>query len=88
MTTTNEINWKLVSEVKASQRRRQVLAALAEQPRMNSELADELGVSTVWARKQVKWLQQHDLVEDLTESKHNYKIYAATTEGEQVAEVL
>jgi predicted ArsR family transcriptional regulator len=55
---------------------------------MNGELADELGISTKWAREQVKWLERRDLVEDLTEDKRNYKMYSATQEGEKIAEVL
>jgi DNA-binding PadR family transcriptional regulator len=36
----------------------------------------------------VKWLEEHGLVEDLTSNKHNYKLYAATDEGEKVVEVI
>lgn len=82
------ISWNLVSSVKASERRTQVLQALCDKPMMNGELADELDLSTPWVRQQVKWLEKHDLVEDLTADKPNYKLYAATDEGEQVAEVL
>lgn len=83
-----QIDWTIVSDVKASERRTQVLQALCEKPRMNGELADELDVSTKWARRQTKWLEKRDLVEDLTESKHNYKLYQATEHGEQIVEVL
>lgn len=55
---------------------------------MNSELADELDVSTKWARRQVKWLEERRLVQDLTEEKRNYKLYRATEKGKQVVEVL
>ena len=48
-----EIDWNLVSCVKASERRTQVLKALSEQPRMNGELAEEFGLSTPWVREQV-----------------------------------
>jgi predicted ArsR family transcriptional regulator len=88
MPETDRIDWKLVSSVKASNRRTQVLRALCEKPHMNSELADELEVSTKWARRQVKWLEERDLVEDLTEEKRNYKLYRATEEGKKVVEVL
>ena len=82
------VDWNLVSSVKASERRTQVLEALNNQPMMNSELADELGLSTAWIRRQMKWLEANDLVEDLTKSKHNYKLYGVTEEGEEVVEVL
>lgn len=82
------ITWSLVSSVKASERRSQVLQALTEKPMMNGELAERFDLSTAWVRRQVKWLEEHDLVEDLTHNKHNYKLYAATEEGEKVVEVL
>lgn len=88
MPDIERIDWSLVSSVKASNRRTQVLRALSEKPRMNGELADQLGISTKWAREQVKWLERRDLVEDLTEDKRNYKMYSATQEGEKIAEVL
>jgi len=83
-----QLDWNLVSNVKASERRTQVLRILNEKPRMNGEIADELGVSTKWACRQVKWLEKRGLVEDLTENKRNYKLYQATDEGEKVVEVL
>jgi predicted transcriptional regulator len=82
------VDWELVSSVKASERRTQVLQSLDNQPMMNSELADELGLSTAWVRQQVKWLEERQLVEDLTETKHNYKLYGVTEEGKQIVEVL
>jgi predicted ArsR family transcriptional regulator len=88
MPDIERIDWSLVSGVKASDRRTQVLKALSEKPQMNGELADELGVSTKWARRQVKWLEKRGLVEDLTEEKRNYKLYRATEEGKQMVEVL
>ena len=88
MPDIDRIDWNLVSGVKASDRRTQVLKALAEKPRMNGELADNLDISTAWVRRQVKWLEQRDLVEDLTESKSNYKLYRITEAGEQVLEVM
>jgi predicted ArsR family transcriptional regulator len=83
-----QLDWNLVSQVKASKRRTQILQELCEKPLMNSELADKLDVSTKWARRQVKWLEQRGLVEDLTEDKLNYKLYRATEDGKQVVEVL
>jgi predicted transcriptional regulator len=83
-----QIDWSLVSDIKASERRTQVLKALNEQPQMNGELADELDISTKWARRQVKWLMERSLVEDLTEDKRNYKLYRATEKGETIVEVL
>jgi DNA-binding MarR family transcriptional regulator len=83
-----QLDWDLVSRVKASERRTQVLKILCEKPRMNSELADELDVSTKWARRQVKWLEERRLVQDLTEEKRNYKLYRATEKGKQILEVL
>jgi len=88
MPDIDRIDWNLVSDVKASDRRTQVLKALAEKPRMNGELADDLGISTAWVRRQVKWLERRGLVEDLTESKSNYKLYRITEGGEQVLEVI
>jgi predicted ArsR family transcriptional regulator len=88
MPETDRIDWNLVSSVKASDRRTQVLQALCEKPMMNGELADELAVSTKWARQQVKWLEERNLVEEITESKHNYKIYRATERGERIKEEL
>jgi len=82
----SEQDWNLVSDVKASDRRTQVLRALAEKPQMNSDIADKLGVSTKWTRTQVKWLEKRGLVEELTEEKHNYKLYQATEKGEQIVE--
>lgn len=82
------VSWNLVSSVKASERRTQVLKALTEKPMMNGELAEQLDLSTQWVRRQVKWLEEHGLVEDLTNNKHNYKLYAATDEGEKVVEVI
>jgi hypothetical protein len=54
MADYKQLDWDLVSRVKASERRTQVLKILCEKPRMNSELADELDVLTKWARRQVK----------------------------------
>lgn len=88
MPTPEEIDWKVVSEVRASKRRTQVLKALQQQPMLNGELADNLGLSTAWVRQQVKWLIDNGLVEDLTEDKHNYKIYGITDEGEKIADHL
>lgn len=82
------VSWNLVSSVKASERRTQVLTALTEKPMMNGELAEQLDLSTQWVRRQVKWLEEHGLVEDLTYDKPNYKLYSATEEGEKVVEVL
>jgi predicted ArsR family transcriptional regulator len=76
----------MVSNVMASDRRTQVLKALNGNAKMNGDLADELGISTKWARRQVKWLEKRDLVEELTEEKRNYKLYRATDKGEQVLE--
>lgn len=81
-------NWDLVSSIRASKRRTQVLEALTEGPQMNGELADKLDVSTPWVRRQIKWLEERGLVEDLTESKPNYKIYAVTEDGERILEVI
>lgn len=83
-----QIDWQLVSSIRASSRRTQVLRALSEQPMMNGEIADELDISTAWARRQVKWLEERGLVQDLTESKHNYKLYGVTEDGERIVEVL
>jgi DNA-binding MarR family transcriptional regulator len=88
MADYKQLDWDLVSRVKASERRTQVLKILCEKPRMNSELADELDVSTKWARRQVKWLEERRLVQDLTEEKRNYKLYRATEKGKQILEVL
>lgn len=88
MPDSKRLDWNLVSNVKASDRRTQVLKILNEKPRMNGEIANELGVSTKWARRQVKWLEKRDLVEELTEDKRNYKLYGATEEGEKIVEVL
>jgi predicted ArsR family transcriptional regulator len=88
MPDSKQLDWNLVSNVKASDRRTQVLKILNGKPRMNGEIADELGVSTKWARRQVKWLEKRGLVEELTEDKRNYKVYGATEEGEQIVEVL
>lgn len=81
-------NWDLVSSIRASKRRTQVLEALAEGPQMNGELADKLDVSTPWVRRQIKWLEERGLVEDLTESRPNYKIYGVTEDGERILEVI
>jgi DNA-binding MarR family transcriptional regulator len=81
-------NWDLVSSIRASKRRTQVLEALAENPKMNGELADKLGVSTPWVRRQIKWLEERGLVKDLTESKPNYKLYGVTEDGKQILEVI
>ena len=81
-------DWDLVSSVKASKRRRQILEALQEQPRMNGELADELDLSTAYVRRNMNWLEGHELVEDLTESKANYKLYGITELGEEITEYL
>jgi predicted transcriptional regulator len=83
-----QLDWNLVSNVKASERRTQVLKMLSEDNRMNGEIAEELEVSTKWARHQVKWLEKRGLVEELTEDKRNYKLYRATERGKQVVEVL
>ena len=88
MADYKQLDWDLVSRVKASERRTQVLRALCEKPLMNSELADKLDVSTKWARSQVKWLEKRGLVQDLTEEKRNYKLYRATEKGKQIVEVL
>ena len=88
MADYKQLDWDLVSRVKASERRTQVLRALCEKPLMNSELADKLDVSTKWARSQVKWLEKRDLVEDLTEERINYKLYRATERGEKIVEVI
>jgi len=84
MPNSKQLDWDLVSNVKASERRTQVLKMLSEDHQMNGEIADELGVSTKWARRQVKWLEKRDLVEELTENKRNYKLYQATERGEQI----
>lgn len=55
---------------------------------MNGEIADKLGVSTEWIRRQMKWLDENDLVEDLTESKTNYKLYRASEKGREMIELL
>ncbi len=83
-----DVNWNIVSSIRASKRRTQVIEALAESPRMNGELADDLGISTPWVRRQVKWLEERGLVEDLTESKPNYKLYGLTEDGEHILEVI
>ena len=88
MADYKQLDWDLVSRIKASERRTQVLRALCEKPLMNSELADKLDVSTKWARSQVKWLEKRDLVEDLTEERINYKLYRATERGEKIVEVI
>lgn len=85
---TEDIDWELLSDVKASEMRQAVLTALAQKPMMNSDLAEELDVSTRWARKNVRWLEERGLVEDLTEGKPNYKLYRATEEGEKLVELL
>jgi len=66
----------------------QVLKTLCDQPMMNGEMAEELGLSTGWVRRQVKWLQDHGLVQELTDSKPNYKLYGITEQGQQIVEVL
>ena len=81
-----QIDWNLVSEVKASDRRTQVLRALNEKPQMNQDIAEKLGLSTKWTRTQVKWLEKRGLVEELTEDKPNYKMYRATSKGEEIVE--
>ena len=81
-------DWDLVSSVKASKRRRQILQAVQKQPRMNGELADELDLSTAYVRRNMNWLEEHELVEDLTESKANYKLYGITELGEEITEYL
>ena len=87
-TVYENTDWSLVSSVKASKRRTQILKTLQEQPKMNGEIADELDVSTEWIRRQMKWLEDHDLVEDLTEAKTNYKLYRASEKGEEMVELL
>ena len=87
-TVYENTDWNLVSSVKASKRRTQILKTLQEQPKMNGEIADELDVSTEWIRRQMKWLEEHDLVEDLTASKSNYKLYRASDQAEEMIELL
>ncbi|MGQ3331250.1 ArsR family transcriptional regulator [Halorubrum sp. FL23] len=87
-TVSENTDWDLLSSVKASKRRTQVLKTLHEQPKMNGEIADELGVSTEWIRRQMKWLEKHGLVEDLTETKTNYKLYRASEKGKEMIELL
>lgn len=87
-TVPENIDWNLVSSVKASKRREQILKTLQEQPKMNGEIADELDVSTEWIRRQMKWLEKHELVEDLTETKTNYKLYRASEKGKEMIELL
>lgn len=83
-----KFSWEIVSSIRASKRRTQVLEALADKPQMNGELADEFDISTPWVRRQVKWLEERGLVKDLTKSKANYKIYDVTKDGEQILKVL
>ena len=87
-TVYENTDWNLLSSVKASKRRTQILKTLQEQPKMNGEIADELDVSTEWIRRQMKWLEEHDLVKDLTEAKTNYKLYRASEKGEEMVELL
>jgi DNA-binding MarR family transcriptional regulator len=88
MADYKQLDWDLVSRIKASERRTQVLRALCEKPLMNSELADKLDVSTKWARSQVKWLEKRGLVKEITEERINYKLYRATERGEKIVEVI
>lgn len=81
-------DWTLVSCVKASKRRTQILKKVQQQPRMNGDLADELDLSTAYVRRNMNWLEEHELVEDLTESKANYKLYGITELGEEITEYL
>jgi len=83
-----KFSWEIVSSIRASRRRRQVLEALADNPQMNGELADELDISTPWVRRQVKWLEERGLVKDLTESKPNYKLYTVTEDGKRILEAI
>jgi len=81
------IDWSLVSDVKASQAKSQVLKAINEQPQGNRDIADKLDLSRFWVRRNTKWLEEKELIEELT-GKPNYHIYRITEKGEGVVEYL
>jgi DNA-binding MarR family transcriptional regulator len=77
----------VLRDVKRSNRKAQVLLAVSEKPRMNGKLADELGLSTQYVGRQMKWLEDHGLIEELT-GKPNYKLYNITEKGQQIVELM
>jgi predicted ArsR family transcriptional regulator len=87
--------YELLAWVKASERRVDILTALAESPKNTNDFADEWGTTLEAVRYHLNLLSSEGpggeytaLIDVLTPKRHQYKLYGLTDAGAEAVESL
>lgn len=82
------IPWDLVSQVRRSDRKSQIVRRLSEDPASASELAEEMDVTTDSASNYLRDLRRMDppVVECITPNQPHHRLYTLTEEGLEIVE--
>lgn len=88
MPADQDVPWNLVSKVRASRRKEQIINRISKEPACPSEIAREVGLETGTVANYFRDLKQTDppLIECLTPEQPHHRIYGLTEEGELVSE--
>lgn len=83
------VDWDAVAAIRSGRSRKDVVEALHEQPKYAKQISEEVGtVSRKTVSRQIRWLEERDLAECLTQERPHHRIYGLTEAGEAVAEEL
>lgn len=81
-----DVPWDMVSEVRRSKRKSQIIKILKEEPACASEVAEELRLETGTVSNYFRELKNTDpsLIECLTPDQPHHRLYGLTETGEIV----
>lgn len=90
MSVDPDVRWDLVSEVRRSRRKTQIMEMLREEPACASEIAEELHLQTGSISNLFRELKQTEppLIQCLTPSQPHHRLYGLTQTGDEVWEHL
>ncbi|ELY97101.1 transcriptional regulator [Natrialba asiatica DSM 12278] len=84
------VPWDLVSEVRRSRRKSQIINRLHEEPASASEIASEIGLQTDSVSNYFRELKKTDpkLIKCLTPDQPHHRLYGLTETGDTVYEYI
>jgi len=85
---TEPLKFDHLADVKASERKTEILQELAESPCNTTDFAEEWDVTTEAVGHHLKELEDQGLVEVLTPDREQYRLWGLTEIGADVVELL
>lgn len=88
MSVDHSVPWDLVSEVKRSRRKGQIIRLLHEEPACASELSDKIGIQTGSVSNLFRELKNTEppLIQCLTPDQPHHRLYGLTETGDLIFE--